>query len=101
MSVAACNLSFFLIIRVYTPCLEFKKTSLFFVYLESSPNSEVDLLMDKLGGETGPDNEVVTSKQQKKRRRRQILNNTFDFLAIVMSILKRINFFQKNYLLFF
>ena len=41
--------------------------------------------MDKLGGEIAPEDEHETSKQRKKRRRRRILNNTFDFLALVTS----------------
>lgn len=55
-------------------------------YLESSPNSEVDLLMDKLGGDTIQECDVEAGKERKRNRRRRILYNLFDFLAIVTSI---------------
>jgi hypothetical protein len=57
------------------------------IYLESSPNSEIDLLMDKVGGDTGPNDDLEACQERKKRRRRRILYNLFDFLAIVTSIL--------------
>lgn len=54
--------------------------------LESSQNSEIDLLMDKLGGDTAANEDVEAGNQPKKsRRRRRILNNFFDFMAIVFS----------------
>jgi hypothetical protein len=44
--------------------------------------------MDKLGGEIGANNDLDVSDQRKtRRRRRRILNNIFDFLAIVSSSL--------------
>ena len=56
------------------------------VPLESSqPHSEIDLLMDKMGGEIAPEDDEETCNQRKKRRRRRILNNAFDFLAIITS----------------
>ena len=42
--------------------------------------------MDKLGGETGANDDPEACNQPKKsRRRRRILNNFFDFMAIVFS----------------
>lgn len=41
--------------------------------------------MDTLGGETGMTCDAETAKERKRRHRRQILNNLFDFLAIVSS----------------
>jgi len=43
--------------------------------------------MDKVGGDTGPNDDLEVCQERKKRRRRQILYNIFDFLAIVTSIL--------------
>jgi hypothetical protein len=57
----------------------------FSIYLESSPTSEADRLMDRLDGETAPTDDLEACKTEKKHRRRRILYNTFDFLAIVMS----------------
>jgi len=56
-----------------------------FISLESSPNSEADLLMDRLDSETAPKEDLEACKNEKKHRRRRILYNLFDFLAIVMS----------------
>lgn len=55
------------------------------MYLESSPNSEIDLLMDKMGGDTASEDDLGAAQQGKKNRRRRILYNLFDFLAIVLS----------------
>ncbi len=70
-------------VRYYT---ELKKCFFFIFYLESSPNSEVDLLMDKLGGDTAPNDDLEICQERKTRKRRRILYNLFDFLAIVTSI---------------
>ncbi|CAF0767411.1 unnamed protein product [Adineta steineri] len=51
--------------------------------VESSADSEVDLLMDKLGGDNAPVDDVESCNQRKKRRRRRILYNFMDFLAII------------------
>ncbi|UJR31856.1 hypothetical protein I4U23_019331 [Adineta vaga] len=52
---------------------------------ESAADSEVDLLMDKLGGDTAPADDVEACRQRKGHRRRRILYNLFDFLAIVLT----------------
>lgn len=52
---------------------------------DSGRNSEIDLLMDTLGGETGPTCNADLSNKRKKKRRQHILNNLFDFLAIVFT----------------
>lgn len=49
---------------------------------DSTPNSEIDLLMEKAGGEACND-DVEDVHERKHRRRRRILYNLFDFLAIV------------------
>jgi len=54
---------------------------------ESSGDSEGDGLMDKLGGESAPPDDVEACTREKKHRRRRILYNLFDFLAIVMTCL--------------
>ncbi len=54
--------------------------------LDSTPNSEIDLLMDKSGGDTRANDDVEAGGQNKSHKRRQILYNIFDFLAIVTSI---------------
>ena len=41
--------------------------------------------MDKLGGEIAPADDPETGDHHKKRRRRRILNNVFDFTAILFS----------------
>jgi len=51
--------------------------------------------MDKVGGDTGPNDDLEVCQERKKRRRRQILYNIFDFLAIVTSIFI-INFIIKK-----
>ncbi|CAF1328146.1 unnamed protein product [Adineta ricciae] len=50
---------------------------------ESAADSEIDLLMDKLGGDTSAANDGEACNERKTRRRRRILYNLFDFLAIV------------------
>lgn len=57
---------------------------MFTIDLDSTPNSEVDLLMEKAGGEICND-DVENVQERKHRRRRRILYNLFDFLAIVAS----------------
>lgn len=63
---------------------EKKKQIHIFIYLGSTPGSEVDLLMDRPGTENAND-DVEQPTERKHRRRRRILYNLFDFLAIVMS----------------
>ncbi|CAF3707388.1 unnamed protein product [Rotaria sp. Silwood1] len=56
--------------------------------VESAPNSEVDLLVDKMGGDTTkPEDRLEENNQQKKHRRRRILYNLLDFLAVLTTCL--------------
>jgi hypothetical protein len=69
-------------------CLVCNRTKHFSNFcLESSADSDIDLLMDKLGGETATVDDLEACKNKKKRRRRRILYNLFDFLAIMASML--------------
>lgn len=53
---------------------------------ESSPHSEINLVMDKLGGDTNC-NDIESGAQPKKSRRRHLLNNLYDFIAIAATCL--------------
>ena len=56
--------------------------------LESPPNSEIEFIMDKLGGDKKSNNDLENGgNQPKKSRRRHLLNNVFDFIAIAASML--------------
>lgn len=60
--------------------------------LEPVQSSEIDQLMDRLGGDTSNANEDQANRvDRKKRRRRRLLNNFFDFLALVLSKLEPIS----------
>lgn len=56
-------------------------------FLESSPHSGIESVMDKLGGETNRKeaNGPAVNVQPKKSRRRHLLHNVFDILAIAIS----------------
>jgi hypothetical protein len=49
--------------------------------LESPASSEIEFVMDKLGG----NKDLESGAQPKKSRRRHLLNNLFDFIAIAAS----------------
>lgn len=55
--------------------------------LDSSPNSEAGLLMERVDSDSNEANNLHNGKQEKSRHRRRILYNILDFLAIFMSIL--------------
>ncbi|CAF3306139.1 unnamed protein product [Rotaria sp. Silwood2] len=56
--------------------------------VESTPNSEVDLLVDRMGGDTTrPEDNVEECRPEKKTKRRRILYNLLDFLAILTTCL--------------
>ncbi|CAF3290214.1 unnamed protein product [Rotaria socialis] len=50
--------------------------------VESSPISEVNFAMDKIGGNTRRSKDLEVEIRPKRSRRRQLLNNLFDVLAI-------------------
>ncbi|CAF3466850.1 unnamed protein product [Rotaria socialis] len=54
---------------------------------ESTPTSEVDLLMDRVGGDTNEKNDLEACKRQKKNKLRRVLYNFVDFLAIFATCL--------------
>ncbi|CAM4762196.1 unnamed protein product [Rotaria magnacalcarata] len=54
---------------------------------ESTPTSEVDLLMDRVGGDTNKKNDLEACKRNTKRKRRRVLYNFVDFLAIFATCL--------------
>ncbi|CAF5014742.1 unnamed protein product, partial [Rotaria magnacalcarata] len=53
----------------------------------STPTSEVDLLMDRVGGDTNKKNDLEACKRNTKRKRRRVLYNFVDFLAIFATCL--------------
>ncbi|UJR14854.1 hypothetical protein I4U23_001839 [Adineta vaga] len=53
----------------------------------STPTSEVEFIMDKLGGDKNVNQDVEHGSQPKKPKRRALLNNLFDFLAIAATCL--------------
>ncbi|CAF3897689.1 unnamed protein product [Rotaria sordida] len=55
--------------------------------IESFPNSEIGIVMDKLGGDTKENKDLEAGIQPKKSRRRRLLNNLLDFLAIAATCL--------------
>ena len=64
-----------------------------FFSLESSPTSEIEFVMDKLGGEKNQNQDVEGGTKPKKTRRRQLLNHIFDIIAIAASEFnKKINY---------
>lgn len=58
----------------------------FFFSLDTSPHSEVNFVMDKLGGDTKRKQDLEQGNQPKISRRRHLLNNFFDIVAIAISI---------------
>ncbi len=60
-----------------------------FFSLESSPTSEIEFVMDKLGGEKNQNNDLEGGTKPKKTRRRQLLNHIFDLIAIAASKFKK------------
>ena len=74
---------------------------MFYLYLDTTQGSELDQLMERLGGETAKE-EVEDCDERKSRRRRRLLNNLLDFLALVFSklVLKIQTNFQHDLFLF-
>ncbi|CAF1099494.1 unnamed protein product [Adineta ricciae] len=53
----------------------------------SSPTSEIEFIMDKLGGDKNVNQDLERGQQPQKTKRRTLLHNLFDFIAIAATCL--------------
>ena len=72
---------------IFSRFFSFQKKQYYFSFsLETSPTSEIEFAMDKLGGDKNINKDLEGGTQPKKSSRRHLLNNLLDFLAIAASM---------------